>query len=171
MAELNIADKNSRKTRKKMSTRVDLTPMVDLGFLLITFFMLTTTFNKPQAMEVNMPKKTDDRRGDVKASKVLTLVMSDNDKVYYFRGIDNPVVDSTFSNDGLRTAILTAQQAVKTHWGDEKELIVLLKSQPEAKFRNLVDALDEMSITNVQRYAIATYNDNDALIINPLGKR
>jgi biopolymer transport protein ExbD len=57
MAEMNIADKNSKNNRKKMSTRVDLTPMVDLGFLLITFFMLTTTFNKPQAMEVNMPKK------------------------------------------------------------------------------------------------------------------
>jgi biopolymer transport protein ExbD len=170
MAEMNVANKNSKNNRKRMSTRVDLTPMVDLGFLLITFFMLTTTFNKPQAMEVNMPKKADDTP-EVKASKVLTLIMGDDDKVYHFRGIDNPVVDSTFSNDGLRTAIFDAQKAVKAQWGDEKELIVLLKSQPKARFRNLVDALDEMSITNVQRYAIATYNDRDEVILNQLNKR
>jgi hypothetical protein len=96
--------------------------------------------------------------------------MGDDDKVYHFRGIDNPVVDSTVSNDGLRAAIFDAQQAVKAQWGDEKELIVLLKSQPKARFRNLVDALDEMSITNVQRYAIATYNDRDAMILHQTTK-
>jgi biopolymer transport protein ExbD len=169
MAEMNIPAKNGKKSPKKMSTRVDLTPMVDLGFLLITFFMLTTTFNKPQAMEVNMPKKAgkENEPSFVKASKVLTLVMADNDKVYYYRGIDNPMVDSTdFSNTGVRKAIFEAQQAVKKQHGDEKELIVRLASQYKSEFRNLVDVLDEMSITNTQHYAIVDYSANDSLIVN-----
>lgn len=173
MAEMNIPVKNGTKSPKKMSTRVDLTPMVDLGFLLITFFMLTTTFNKPQAMEVNMPKKADEQeRSIVKASKVLTLVMADNDKVYFYRGIDDPIVDSTdFSNTGVRKAIFEAQKAVKNQHGDEKELIVRLASQYKAKFRNMVDVLDEMSITNTQHYAIVAYSANDSLIVNNRVKR
>jgi biopolymer transport protein ExbD len=169
MAEMNVPDKGGGKGPKKMSTRVDLTPMVDLGFLLITFFMLTTTFNKPQAMEVNMPKKADkpEDKQEVKESKVLTLIMADNDKVYHYRGVTNPALDSTdFSAEGVRKVILKAQQDVKAQWGDEKELIVLLKSQRKAKFRNLVDVLDEMSITNTQRYAIVDYSNNDSLIVN-----
>ncbi|MCU0423635.1 MAG: biopolymer transporter ExbD [Bacteroidia bacterium] len=80
--------KGGKKRGKKLSTRVDFTPMVDLGFLLITFFMLTTTMNKPQTMEINMPDKkvkTEDEKTKVKASQAITLLLAkDNKVVYYF---------------------------------------------------------------------------------------
>ena len=89
--------KGGKKRSKKMSTRVDLTPMVDLGFLLITFFMLTTTLAKPQIMALVMPEK-DIKKEDVepvKESKVLTLMLGANDKVYWYEGITEPKLDST----------------------------------------------------------------------------
>ena len=77
-----------KKKGKKMSTRVDFTPMVDLGFLLITFFMLTTSMNKPQTMEINMPVKdknlTEDQQTKVKASQTLTVLLTKENKVVYY---------------------------------------------------------------------------------------
>ncbi|MES2689879.1 MAG: biopolymer transporter ExbD [Bacteroidota bacterium] len=78
--------KGGKKRGKKMSTRVDFTPMVDLGFLLITFFMLTTSMNKPQTMEINMPDKTETQDPTkIKASQTIILLLAkDNKVVYYF---------------------------------------------------------------------------------------
>jgi biopolymer transport protein ExbD len=78
--------KGGKKRGKKLSTRVDFTPMVDLGFLLITFFMLTTSMNKPQTMEINMPVKEKDKVEDskVKASQAITLLLAKDDKVVYY---------------------------------------------------------------------------------------
>ena len=88
MAEMQTADsgghKKGKKVRsKKISTRIDFTPMVDLGFLLITFFMLTTTLQKPQTMQIFLPEKADDiDQPKVKESKVLTLLLGKNDKEF-----------------------------------------------------------------------------------------
>lgn len=79
--------KGGKKRGKKMSTRVDFTPMVDLGFLLITFFMLTTSMNKPQTMEINMPVKDEIKDEDgskVKASQAVTVLLAKEDKIVYY---------------------------------------------------------------------------------------
>jgi biopolymer transport protein ExbD len=78
--------KGGKKRGKKLSTRVDFTPMVDLGFLLITFFMLTTSMNKPQTMEINMPVKEEKPEDEqkVKASQAITLLLAKDDKVVYY---------------------------------------------------------------------------------------
>ena len=78
-----------KKRAKKMSTKIDMTPMVDLAFLLLTFFMLTTTFNKPNVMQVTMPvkPKPDDPPSEIKSSNAMTLILGEANKVYYYEGL------------------------------------------------------------------------------------
>lgn len=179
MAEMNTSGgghKKDKKVRgKKMSTRVDLTPMVDLGFLLITFFMLATTFNKPKTMEVNKPAKDDlDKKEQppIKMSKTATLMLGKGDKIYAYVSPDS--IDETtqlqldsvdYSSKGLRKFIQRRQNEVQAQWGDKELLFVMIKPLPSSTYKNIVDALDEMTINNVTRYAILAPNDPiDSLI-------
>lgn len=141
---------------KKVSTKVDMTPMVDLAFLLVTFFMLTTTFNKPQTMELNMPDKNDKNETQkIAESRTTTLVLAENNKVYYYSGAENPQINLTdFSENGLRKLLL---QKVKTI----KEPIVIIKAKKEARYRNVVDVIDEMAITGIKIYAIVKITPED----------
>lgn len=166
--------KGGKVRSKKMSTRIDFTPMVDLGFLLITFFMLTTTLAKPNIMALVMPEK-DIKKEDVepvKESKVLTLLLGANDKVYWYEGITDAKLDSTdYSAEGLRQVILNKMDKVKAQFGTEtykkknKEGVeeertdgsyinVLIKPTKDSRYKNLVDALDEMAICKVRYYVI-----------------
>lgn len=166
--------KGGKVRSKKMSTRIDFTPMVDLGFLLITFFMLTTTLAKPNIMALVMPEK-DIKKEDVepvKESKVLTLLLGGNDKVYWYEGITDAKLDSTdYSAEGLRQVILNKMDKVKAQFGSEtykkknKEGVeeertdgsyinVLIKPTRDSRYKNLVDALDEMAICKVRYYVI-----------------
>ncbi|MDX2136144.1 MAG: biopolymer transporter ExbD [Saprospiraceae bacterium] len=168
-----------------MSTRIDFTPMVDLGFLLITFFMLTTTLAKPNIMALIMPEKKDIKEEDlepVKESKVLTLLLGGKDVVYWYEGITDPVLDSTdFSAEGVRKVILNKMDKVKGQWGmeeyedfktkEKKEgsfLTVLIKPTKDAVYKNLVDVLDEMAITKVRYYVVLDASDAEMKFIeNP----
>src|SRR5258708_28260297 len=97
--------KGGKIRSKKSSTKIDMTPMVDLAFLLLTFFILTTTFSKPQTMEITMPEKPkpEDVQPLVNERKVLTLVLGSNDKIYWYIGITDPKVEVTnFSKEGIR---------------------------------------------------------------------
>jgi len=124
MAEMNVQEKGGKKKgkTKKMSTRVDFTPMVDLGFLLITFFMLTTTLIKPQTMEISMPAKDKVKEEDqtkIKASKAITILLGKNNKVFYYFGtrennVDPAIVESNFSPDGVRKMLLQRNSEVMT---------------------------------------------------------
>lgn len=176
MAEMQTAEsggkqKGKKVRTKKMSTRVDLTPMVDLGFLLITFFMLTTTLAKPQIMPVVMPDK-DVKKEDLvetKESQVLTLLLGGKDKVYYYEGITDAKLDSTdYSAEGLRKVILDKKDKVRSQFPDEEKddpknpgakkmiskLNVIIKPTKEARYKNMVDAFDEMKICNVALYVL-----------------
>src|SRR6476620_6426654 len=131
MAELDTSSSGGHKKGpgvkkgKKLSTRIDLTPMVDLGFLLITFFMYTTTLAKPKTMEINMPYKdkdmTEEQKSKVKSSTALTVLISKNHQVYTYEGIgDDPTkppelkpVNITKNTQGLRNAIIAKRQAVE----------------------------------------------------------
>lgn len=155
-------DKKGKKGGKKGSPRIDMTPMVDLGFLLITFFILTTTMNKPQAMELNMPDKTIDNQDQpIKASHSLTLILGKNDKISWFVGTPkeakegNTLAQTDFSSEGVRKVIM--EQTQKMGYNQEKKLyniVIVIKSTDEAKYKNMVDILDEMHITSSKRYAI-----------------
>jgi len=113
-----IAQNNNQGKKKgrsrKMSTRVDFTPMVDLGFLLITFFMLATTLSKPQTMEVALPSKDKVSEADqlkIKASRAITILLAKDSKVYYYEGTRendiDPVLNQTdFSPNGIRQFLI-----------------------------------------------------------------
>src|ERR1700684_3622244 len=103
--------KHQKKRAKKLSTRIDMTPMVDLGFLLLTFFMLTTTFSQPKVIELTPPIKSDDKT-KVQDTLSLTLVLGKNDTVYYYNGSlklstdSNNIMQTDLSDNGLRKVVL-----------------------------------------------------------------
>jgi biopolymer transport protein ExbD len=186
VAQDNNQGKKKGKT-KKMSTHVDFTPMVDLGFLLITFFMLATTLNKPQTMEIAMPSKekvTEEDQTKIKASRAVTILLGKENKVFYYEGTRenniDPVLNQTdFSPKGMRQflikknydimvqvrqlkALKDAEKLSPTDFekqkneviADKKAPIVLIKGTIDSSYKNLIDALDEMAICNIGRYAI-----------------
>jgi biopolymer transport protein ExbD len=162
-------EKGGGKVRgKKMSTRVDMTPMVDLGFLLITFFMLATTMSKPTAMSVFFPDKQEKEEPEqtepLKASKVLTLFLGANDDVYYLDGVaadddkaEAALKTTRFGSD-LRTVIFESQKRINAaNPKDDKgndPFVVVIKPTVVSSYKNMVDVLDEMAITKSKRYAL-----------------
>lgn len=141
------------KKGKKLSTRVDLTPMVDLGFLLITFFIFTTTMSQPTAMKLFLPKDADkpEDQNKAKESGVITLLLGKDNNVFYYEGQLAPdgsnFKSSTFKE--IRTVLL--EKKARTN---EKDLVVVLKPSSESTYKNVVDILDEMTINVLKRYAL-----------------
>ncbi|HZE84174.1 MAG TPA: biopolymer transporter ExbD [Puia sp.] len=138
------------KKAKKLSTRVDLTPMVDLGFLLITFFIFTTTMSQPTAMKLFLPKDTDkpDEQNKLKESAALTVMPGKQNKVYYYEGLD-PTKIQTSNFKAIRDVILDKKRRT-----DAKDFMVILKPTQDATYKNTVDLLDEMTIDGIKRYAL-----------------
>ncbi|WP_109695183.1 ExbD/TolR family protein [Chitinophaga deserti] len=164
--------RKGRRHGAKHSTRVDMTPMVDLGFLLITFFMLTTTLTEPKALPLIMP--ADGEPVAVAVSKSMTLLVRCNRTVSWYEGLgDDPAAPpdirhSTFSaSDGIGNVIRARQRAVAAKYGDPEELIVLIKAEKGASYGNVVDALDEMKINRVARYSLADITPQEEKLLQP----
>lgn len=156
--------KNEKVRSKKTSTRIDMTPMVDLAFLLLTFFVMTTTLNKPQTMEITMPEKPnkEDKLPEINEKNVLTLVLGKNNKVFWYMGITDPkVVLTDFSKDGIRKVLLEKKAELP-------KLVILIKATNDAKYRNMVDILDEMNISSIPRYALVDITPVDNELIKEL---
>lgn len=151
------------KKAKKLSTRVDLTPMVDLGFLLITFFVFTTTMAEPTALRLFLPKDTEkpEDQNKVKNSGVLTIMMNKNNNVFYYEGELLPD-GSNFKNSNfkdIRDVILEKKNT------KPEDFVVIIKGGPESTFKNTVDMLDEMAIGDVKRYALVDITPADLQFI------
>jgi len=149
---------------KKLSTRVDLTPMVDLGFLLITFFIFTTSLSEPKTMGLVLPKDSTDSIA-VAQGKVLNLLLAENDKLFYYHGDNIGEMNCTnFSAKGLRSIIRDKQEAVKNIYGDKKETIIIIRPSSGCSYKNVVDVLDEIIITDIKKYVLMDeYGANEAL--------
>jgi biopolymer transport protein ExbD len=157
MAELDTSGGGHKKgpgvkKGKKLSTRVDLTPMVDLGFLLITFFIFTTTMSQPTGLKLNLPKDTEEKdQNKLKASGALTMLLAKNDNVFYYEGELLPDA-SNFKSAGfkeVRDIIINKKKNTK-----EADFMVIIKADKESTYKNTVDMLDEMTINRVLRYAL-----------------
>lgn len=200
MAEVNTGGgggggKHQKKRAKKLSTRIDMTPMVDLGFLLLTFFMLTTTFSQPKVIQLTPPIHSDDKT-KVQDTLSLTLVLGKSDTVYYYKGqlkldpdSDN-IMQTNFSNDGLRKLVLGSNQFVMNSIkalqdqhnankvsdttyarlldkaeGNKYARFVIIKTDTNTKYINVVMTLDEMNICNIGKYSLIDANDDDMKMI------
>ena len=155
------APKASKKPRaRKHNFRLDMTPMVDLAFLLLTFFMLTTTFAKPRVMTLNMPVKSP-LLTPIKESGAMTIILGAGHQVYYYLGLNEPKDPSVpvpalhttnFGPQGIRQALLAQQASQRQH--RLGPVFVLIKTSPRSKYRDMVDMLDEMNITGQTKYAL-----------------
>ena len=146
--------------QKRLSTRVDLTPMVDLGFLLITFFIFTTTLSQPSVMKLNLPQDGPPTLSS--EDKTLNLVLYKNNTVGYYFGNDvNRMKFTNYSSSGIRSEIQKAQDKVAQRFGDKSQLFTVIKPTSESTYKNIVDVLDEMLINNVKRYVLSESDKNE----------
>ncbi|HEX8530112.1 MAG TPA: biopolymer transporter ExbD, partial [Cytophagales bacterium] len=160
MAEVTTASAGSPKRgAHRISTRIDMTPMVDLAFLLITFFMLTTTFSKPNVMQLNMPDQGDTQ--PVPGSRTTTILLDGHDRIFYYTGIEDPQVAQTdYSAVGIRQVIAHQRRT------QPKEPIFIIKALDPSRYENLVDVLDEMTITGATTYALVDVTPADLEVLN-----
>lgn len=176
MAELDTSGGGKKKggkvRSKKQSTRVDLTAMVDLAFLLITFFMLTTTLAKPQAMDLAMPdkEKQDQQELTIADNRTMTILLGADNRLEWYMGlVDKPLTPPQVDNygrNGIRKALVENAKKVIAATGDpSKGLIVLIKPSDQSNYRNFVDILDEMKVSNIDRYAIVEISDPDIALL------
>jgi biopolymer transport protein ExbD len=168
---------------KKQSTRVDLTPMVDLAFLLITFFMLTTTLAKPKAMQIALPQEQKDQNPDelpeISKDFAMTILLAPKNVVLYYFGSPeeaaadpNAIQATTFSKkNGIRKVIIDRKKYAddlpngKDKKGTSK-FMVLIKAVDSSVYGNTVDILDEMHITDVKRYAIVDISEPEKILVS-----
>jgi len=186
MAELNVNDQSGSKKKqfKKHSTKMDMTPMVDLAFLLLTFFMLTAIFSKPLALELNMPdSKGDTDRWD---PKTVTILIDEDQKLYYYQGeFDaknrSSLHPSGFYTNGIRHDLIDLNQKLvnvvskletqlqngviteeeyktqldkEMHNRDNNGIRVIIKPTDNASYESVVSLIDEMKICNIVNYAL-----------------
>ena len=152
-----------------MSTKIDMTPMVDLAFLLLTFFMLTSTFNKPNVMQLTMPvkEKNPEEQSQIKASDAFTIIMGEANKLYYYEGLladdVKPTLKlSSYSADGIRKTLLDRQR-------QNPKTVILIKPDDKSNYKNMVDILDEMNITDQKKYALVDISKADQELIKTSG--
>ena len=160
MAELDTSGGGKKKKggQKKKNVRVDLTAMVDLAFLLITFFILTTTLAKPKSQDLIMPDKDQKNQTQlaVAETRTMTLLLGKNDKMEWFVGIPGktaPKVIGYGKNDLLKT-LVDNDAAIKASHGANNGMIVIVKPSDKSTYKNVVAVMDALNIANIQQRAI-----------------
>ncbi len=169
MAEIETKRANGKKKRfNKKSTRVDLTPMVDLGFLLLTFFVFTSALSIPKTMDIMMP---DDKKGPddpVCESCVLTVLLDKNNQIKYYEGAteNNPVVKETgFAPEQIRKILMQKKAQVQKVRGSADQFILIIKASAASNFKNFVDITDEVTICEIKKYYIDELSQADKNIL------
>jgi biopolymer transport protein ExbD len=142
---------------KRRSTKVDLTPMVDLGFLLITFFILTTTLSQPKQMQMHLPagEISDTEYGE---STVLTIIPLGNEKIFFYHGDPNSAIEKNsfgvVDENGVRALIMQKQLALDANPKfTRKDLALIIKPTEFAIYKNIVGVMDEVLINDLKHYS------------------
>ncbi|KER09363.1 MAG: biopolymer transporter ExbD [[Candidatus Thermochlorobacteriaceae] bacterium GBChlB] len=169
------AKKGKKRKTKRMGFSLDMTPMVDVAFLLLTFFMLTTTFSKPNTMEINLPSQ-EMKDVEVAASNIFTLRMTEGNKAYWNIGFEPPIPFELYETGGdkptiskkFKELIMGEKEKVRARVNDDV-MVVVLKFDKTAKYRNMVDIIDELNLMKVNRFSLAPFTDADREEIQKLG--
>jgi biopolymer transport protein ExbD len=159
--------KSGVKRMIKKSTRVDLTPMVDLGFLLVTFFVFTTTMAQPKVMNIMVPNDKDSSvTQEVCETCALTVVLGSDNKIFYHEGMDEGAdyKETNYSAAGIRSIILNKKKAVINAFGNDR-MILIVKPSDRSTMKNMVDIIDESAISCVKRYYMAELNAKDKMMV------
>ncbi|MFZ4262625.1 ExbD/TolR family protein [Sphingobacterium sp. HJSM2_6] len=166
MAELtqNSGSGNGAKHQRprKATPKVDLTAMVDLAFLLITFFMLTTSLSKPQVMDIAMPDKDrtqEDSKIKIADQRTVSLVLGSDDNILWYHGqVTKPIMEpeiTDYSKDGIRKILLQMKDKIA------QDMIVIIRPSNDSNHENLINILDEMNVLAIKKYMIAKIQEGD----------
>lgn len=159
MAELN--------TGRRLQPRIDLTAMVDLAFLLITFFMLTTSLNKERIRDVVMPGKENVAKDSGFAdNRTMTILLGEHNQIVWYWGLlDAPITEpaqTRFGSDGIRSILLEMKETVQKITGDPgKGLMVLIHPSEVSSYENLINILDEMDIAEINQYFVGNITSEE----------
>ncbi len=149
---------------RKLNSRVDLTAMVSVSFLLIIFFMVVGELSKPKIMDLSLPEKDVCRWENVciKGNRLYTILLDKNDRIVAYSGaLENPIEkpkEINFGKNGIRKEIFRKKKEISdlmASFGKPKSgMIIIIKPSSKSNFKNLVEILDEMKIANIQNFAI-----------------
>lgn len=164
MAEVQIKEQsNGKKTQNKKPIRVDMTPMVDLGFLLITFFMFTANFSKPGAINFsNPPKNPTHIETHVDIRNSITFILGRDGRVFYYQAEKNDLNDNSLTEVSFDKAqVAKTIEAAKANAPKKENFTIIIKPADDSQYKTMVDMLDEMTITKSEKYGIAEMNDKE----------
>ncbi len=152
-----------KKKKKRIAVRIDMTPMVDVAFLLLTFFMLTTSMSKPQTMEINLPPA--ETKADVAESNLLTLRISADFRIFWNIGTEKP---TTVDGKEKKEKLISLGRLLKERNSANPKLITLIKIDGKAKYIDMVDIMDELNINSITRFSLAPMLDEDKKLIGTM---
>jgi biopolymer transport protein ExbD len=141
--------KGVHRPKRRVGVRIDMTPMVDVAFLLLIFFMVTTVFRTPQALEINLPPD-DNIKIEIAESKVLSVRVLPDDRTYWKRGKD----------PWARTDVGGLSGVFKNFKGN-KDLVVVIKIDRDAKFNNMVKIIDQLDLATLTRFSLGTLSPEE----------
>ncbi|NTU97032.1 MAG: biopolymer transporter ExbD [Chlorobiaceae bacterium] len=157
----NHSRKKGKKGSKRIGFHLDMTPMVDVAFLLLTFFMLTTTFSKANTMEINLPPEMTEVK--VAENNVLTLRISDNESVYCSLGSEAPSRIPLYDSRDTRQLSLSGplRSLLKQQTTQNSKLVIVVKISDKARYKHLVDIIDELNLMKIDRFSLDDFTDQD----------
>ncbi len=145
--------KGKKKKKRRLGIKIDNTPMVDIAFLLLTFFMLTTTMNKPQTMEINIPPSN--ANVEVAQSNLMTIRVTEDGTLYWNVGVDDP----------QKIDFKTLQGFLVQKNQENPKLITLIKIDRKGKYTMMVDIMDELNLADITRFSLAPMQEVDKKIL------
>lgn len=145
--------KKKRRKPRRLGIRIDMTPMVDIAFLLLTFFMYTTTMSRPQTMEINLPPSK--AQVEVAESNLFTVFVKEDGSIWWRIGFEDP----------QKTEWKEFGSLIQSKYQANPKLITLIKIDRKGKYQTMVDIMDELNLANMTRFSLAPMDEVDKKIL------